>query len=197
MGIFSARCKAWPKCQATAENAAALIRLIVSVFVSVRLLQRLPPQSPQRIVFARFLIHANDVLSTASATRRRVAQGERANEIQLQGPMAGLALAGFDQAKLAGEGRLGAIPPELFCDVLRTKDDIRFVRKDAEPRILRDETLFVREVAPAVLIDWIADSYNSAQDDHTGPGRWLPQSALRPTAVTDRGDDPRAGPRPG
>lgn len=145
----------------TADEPALLIRLMGSVFVAIRLLQKLAQNNCNQVEFAaRLLAHASDV---TAIVERRYNKGEAP---QLSPALMGLFYFTHRQIKLAGTGKFESIDPQIFVEICDRGQSLQEERSNTE------ESLFLNSVLPEVLISWILDAYPSVVSPQLS-GRWL------------------------
>lgn len=146
-----------------ADEPALLIRLMGSVFVAIRLLQKLAQDKFNRVEFAaRLLAHASDVNATIE---RRYNKGEAP---QLSPALIGLFHFTQQQIKLAGTGKFESIDPQIFVEICDRGQSLQEEGFNIPP----EESLFLNSVLPEVLISWILDAYPSVVSPKLS-GRWL------------------------
>jgi hypothetical protein len=146
-----------------ADEPALLIRLMGSVSVAIRLLQKLAQDKWNRIEFAaRLLAHASDV---TAIIERRYNKGEAP---QLSPALMGLFHFTQRQIKLAGTGKFESIDPQIFVEICDRGQSLQKESSSIPP----EESLFLNSVLPEVLISWILDAYPSAVSQKLS-GRWL------------------------
>ena len=147
----------------TADEPAILIRLMGSVFVAIRLLQKLAQDNFIRVEFAaRLLAHASDV---TAIVERYYNQDEAP---QLSPALMGLFRFTRRQIKLAGTGKFESIAPQIFVEICKRGQSLQ----EEGVNIPLEESLFLNSVLPEVLISWILDAYPSVVSPKLS-GRWL------------------------
>jgi hypothetical protein len=147
----------------TADEPTLLIRLMGSVFVAIRLLQKLADDNFNRVEFAaRLLAHASHV---TAIVQRRYDKGEMP---QLSPVVMGLFHFTQWQIKLAGTGKLESIKPQIFVGICNRGQSLQ----KKHSNINTEESIFLNSVLPEVLISWILDAYPSAISSKLS-GRWL------------------------
>ncbi|MCP2728537.1 hypothetical protein [Limnofasciculus baicalensis] len=146
-----------------ADEPALLIHLMGSVFVAIRLLQKLARDNFDQVEFAaRLLAHASDAIATVE---RRYNKGEAP---QLSTALMGLFRFTQRQIKLAGTGKFESINPEIFVKICERGQSLQ----EENTNINKEESLFLNRVLPEVLISWILDAYTSVVSPKLS-GRWL------------------------
>ena len=160
---------------ANAEKAPALLRLMVSLCLAVRLATSRPEAEGQAALLA-FIAHAADVLHTKfpwwlkNYFKPEAREGVRKPKIPtLSSPLTGLALFGRERAKWAGVGAARALPPERFLALLREP-------QTAGLNDTNDGEHFATTVLPKTLMLWIEDAFPAAADAD-GAGRWLAEES--------------------
>lgn len=147
---------------------AQVIRLFGATVLAVRLLRTLPDDAeptddPRQATVPALLVHATDVL----AMYDRFLRGQHESNVAkcLAEPQTILALYAARQCKHAGAAHWDRIGPERFTRIFDIARDLR--------RLAPDVQVFVDEVLPRTLMNFLADGYNTAIDD-SGPSRWWP-----------------------
>jgi len=145
------------------NEPALLIRLMGSVFVAIRLLQKLAQDNFNRVEFAaRLLAHASDV---TAIIERRYNKGKAP---QLSPALMGLFHFTQRQIKLAGTGKFESIKPQIFVEICARGQSLQEEGFSIPP----EESLFLNSVLPEVLTSWIFDAYPSVVSQKLS-GRWL------------------------
>lgn len=153
----------------TAEKPENLIRFIVALSISIRLLQI--PDNPHQDEFSKLIVHASDVIyKTYGKFLKSYSDETKQSQenTQLTLPLTGLVLFGKRQIQLVGTGRLESISPETFVEIIRRTHH----NSDETHIALGNEKEFLKSVLPEVLMSWIADAYTSAITEKAS-GRWL------------------------
>ncbi|MDY7007687.1 MAG: hypothetical protein SWX82_28060 [Cyanobacteriota bacterium] len=163
-----ARTKNPTKLYPRADEPTLLIRAMGSVFVAIRLLQKLAQKDDnwEKVEFAaKFLAHTSDITTTIDRSNNN-RQKEGGNSL-LSGALMGLFQFARRQIRLVGTGQLQSIEPQIFvkiCEMGRSPE-----KKESSNS---QEILFLDLVLPEVLISWILDAYPSAIGSQLS-GRWL------------------------
>jgi hypothetical protein len=146
-----------------ADEPVLLIRLVGSVFVAIRLLQKLAQEQFNKVEFAaRLLVHASNVITIIE---RRYSK----NKVpQLPPTLMGLLNFVKRQIKLAGTGQIESIDPENFVGICKRGAYLQEDRSNTN----NEELLFLKSVLPEVLTSWVLDAYPGAVSLQLS-GRWL------------------------
>lgn len=146
-----------------ADEPTLLIRLMGSVLIAIRLMQKLARNNFNRVEFAaRLLAHASDAIATIERRYKKDAAPH------LSPALMGLFHFTQQQIKLAGTGKLESIDPGIFVEICDRGQSLQEERSN----INSEESLFLNSVLPEVLISWILDAYPSVFSPQLS-GRWL------------------------
>lgn len=147
----------------SADEPVLLIRLMGSVFVAIRLLQKLAKENFDRVEFAaRLLAHASDVTATVERSYNK------GKAPQLTPALMGLFRFAQRQIRLVGTGQFESIDPQNFVEICEKRK--AFQEETSNNK--NEESRFLDFVFPQVLISWILDAYPSAIQFRLS-GRWL------------------------
>ncbi|NET29888.1 hypothetical protein [Okeania sp. SIO1I7] len=151
-----------------ADEPTLLLRIMGSVFVAIRLLQKLAQDQNnwERVEFAaRFLAHASDIITTIERRNNKKKQGETS---LLSDALTGLFQFARGQIRLVGKGQLPSINPQIFVNIWEKERS----SQEEQSQNPEEESLFLDLVLPEMLISWILDAYPSAVSPQLS-GRWL------------------------
>ena len=134
------------------------IRLLVGAYIAVKLLERTgdSPLDLERRNLAALLVHTADVIEVGFADLLKeyresdVVKDDKVKE-KLSFPMTGLLLFVDSQIRLAGQGNLTSIPPDLFTSLLESPQGPGNI--NAHNYGVQFRTV----VAPQVIVNWIAN----------------------------------------
>ena len=149
------------------DEPTLLIRMMGSVFVAIRLLQKLAHDRNnwEQVEFAaRFLAHASDIVTTIEKRNNRKKEGETS---LLSDSLTGLFQFSKRQIRLVGNGQLESIDPEIFVKIC--EEGLSFQKKNSSNK---EETTFLDLVLPEVLISWIENAYPGIVSSQRSE-RWL------------------------
>jgi hypothetical protein len=174
-----------------ARNAVSVIRLIMSLYLSVKLLkQTTVNNSDSDNRFLSLIAHASDVLETtydfwlrnyekiedssnsSGSPKSSESEEEESREfLSLPLPITGLAIFARDQIGQAGRGYVESISPNSFLELLYRQEPEDTADDSSQTRSV-DEDEFYRTILPEVLLSWIKDAYTGAIGS-SGPTLWL------------------------
>lgn len=142
-----------------AQFAPTLIRLVALSSIAARILSS-ATEGTERNALAALVVHASDVLDARYEKwlknhDKPEAHDQKGRKLPLS--LTGLALFGYRQVQMAGQGELSDVSPEIFLSLLP--------QNPAGP--------FQSVILPRALLSWLADAYKRAIKG-TGPHRWLP-----------------------
>jgi len=154
-----------------AEKPELLVRLIASVFVSIRLLQKLSSDNFDNVEFAAKLVaHASSVIDKVYGQwlKSYGDEQEQNHSRKLSPALTGLALFARRQIRLAGTGQFESTAPQIFIKICENRQNDQERTKSGST----NEQIFFDLVLPEVLMSWIKDAYPSAVGIG-GSARWL------------------------